>query len=204
MPIVKNRVLARDEDLKAKFRNADARLIAALNGIGRPVANQAEAVRLRREVLRARGKCEDAGVLVETLWESVQRRRAENEEQVRRFAGEQRSVVSTVPRPLRTKLSIGAGLVVALIVALSWQDVACYVAAVVSWVVAWGLLDTTLARVFPTPGISVGRFAAQRHVGSLDLWPSDSDDAKDYELGYRLEANRMRQSGEATGWIRTR
>ena len=86
------------------FRFYHSELLAALNGIKRPVAGDQEVADLRRKLLSAKYVCEKMGVEAQTLWEFAQEKRKESEGKVRQFAIAQSAITPVVSRQLRQQL----------------------------------------------------------------------------------------------------
>lgn len=195
-----------DEAAEAKrnFRQCETALLVALNGFGRPVANDAELTTLRRAVLQARHACERAGVPVETLWEFAEKNRLAREQAVRAYASEQANITPRLPFVLRQRISAALALCASLVVLATWTTVGGLLGALAIGVAVLAVGDRFLADLFPTPASRVARMACDLDVDVGDLWPARSAERKDYLLAYGRQRLRRRQRGEDTGWIRAR
>ena len=187
-----------DKDaLRKRFRRAEHEVIAALNGIGRPVADHDEVVGLRRELLRVMHECEAAGVVTETLEQFARRRQAENTELVRGYATSAMQVSPLIPRARRRRIAAAvalaiAGLLLGYGVAVWW--------AIAGGVLAMAATNAACMELFPTPAVRVARRAFELEVDVAELWPAPSDERRDYlETLFRLRGRTRPQT-----WIKTR
>lgn len=179
-----------EEKLKDKFYRAQANLIAAFNGLGRPIAKEDEIRVLQKLFIQARKECEHNGIHVESVWESAQEEIAENELIVRRYAEEQKKCSPILSYSRRQKLAVIVGLTVGVVILLKWPTLGGFLGAIIGSIVTFLLLRIVLADFFPTPAIRVGRKARSLYVNIQDLWPKDSEEFKDYILGFQLQSRR--------------
>lgn len=186
---------------KERFRSAELALIAALNGLGRPVGNADEIVALRRELLRARHECQEAGLEVETIEEWAQKDISKKEAMVRGYAAQAMRVIPLIPRAHRLWVGRVAGL--CAFGFLFGEGIGAWVALAGAGYV-WGLVYLGCAELFPTPAIRVARMACALDVDVRDLWPEGSSEQKDYLAGYQMSMDRRRWRGDGPSWIKIR
>lgn len=174
-------------NLKQQFRDADTALIAGLNGIGRPRASEAELVELRRAVMQARAACEAAGIEVESVWEYSQRRKREDETEIRSVG--QRMLAdapygSALSRSARKWLSYAGAAAVSVAVMESVPATAnLLVTCAVGFVVFFAVGVLAIFHIdewFPTTPTKIARLAVEAGVDVSDLWRDDQTGLKDY------------------------
>lgn len=202
--------MKRDNDqgacLKKTFVNAEWALIAGLNGLGRSEADKAELLRLRRERQQALANCQSAGVAVETLWDAVERYRADARQELEVFAEQAKQGPRGLPRRYRKGAAVVFGFAVVAVVLSArggTPSILAVIAAAVLGLIAWAAAEDYLSLLFPTPGIRVGKLAADLETSPLDIWPDDSDDGLDAAHAFRWESVRNRRAGRGR-WLRAR
>ena len=193
-----------DKAVREALHEAEARLIAGINGLGRDVASDAETADLRRAVMRAKADCAEAGGNSETISESIERTRREDEAALREFARQAPSDFGGVGRAKRTQLAAcAAGLAAVATASCFWSPgglLAGLLVVLVSYLFAYDWLATK----YPTLGVAVGKRAFERHLGVLELWPEKSDHARDYLGTYRRLHRRERAAGKSQQWLKVK
>ena len=185
------------------FRFYHSELLAALNGIKRPVAGDQEVADLRRKLLSAKYVCEKMGVEAQTLWEFAQEKRKESEGKVRQFAIAQSAITPVVSRQLRQQIAMVMASLVFILLVYEFPTTMGIAGAIFAGLVAFVALQDVVATFFPTPAIRVARLSAREDVYVEGIYPQGSSEEKDYARGFALERFRMSRSGDI-GWLRVR
>lgn len=185
------------------FRFYHSELLAALNGIKRPVAGDQEVADLRRKLLSAKYVCEKMGVEAQTLWEFAQEKRKESEGKVRQFAIAQSAITPVVSRQLRQQIAMVMASLVFILLVYAFPTTMGIAGAIFAGLVAFVALQDVVVTFFPTPAIRVARLSAREDVYVEGFYAQGSSEEKDYARGFALERFRMSRSGDI-GWLRVR
>lgn len=188
--------------LKDDFSRLDAELLSALNGIGRSKGTQKEIIEIRRQLLRARAKCEGAGIEAESLWEFAEKRRVVNEAYIRKFVQQHADYRSPVSRGWRDNFTYGLSILAAAFVAFMFPSIGGYVGAVFVLLFAVGVIEDIFLFLFPSTGVKAGKMSYELGIYVDDLFPKGSDDLKDYSLAWDKYEMRDRMNGKR--WLRAR
>lgn len=193
---------AEKENALHEFSFRQRELIAGLNGIGVPVANEKTTNELHRALMEAKQTCENLGIKVQTFLEysDITRKefsveyfdisRKEFIDRIKQYAVKQSTITPILNRPHRQLISVVVAVVVFWngLSDLTFLDL--LFAAVISKIY-FLVVQTVLATVLPTPAIRVARLSFKYRLFVKGLYPEGSNESKDYQMGIDLEKLRI-------------
>lgn len=197
---------------KDEYDRLEAEHFAALNGIGRPVADDSELTGIKAQLQAQKQRCMEEGIAIVELETRLANQRAESLAATRAYARDAMRVIQMVPRRRR---GIYAALAGALAQIGPMQFLHSHQVNLVL-VIGAGLLaslityvgcNVALAEFFPTAAIRIGRRAANENLPIsllMNLWPAASDGQRDYRFGYRMQYGRLLRAGRPSGESRVR